>query len=141
VEDNSQQTPLKRSFVLDLSTARFAFPYAICNTKGSVDKWLGYAWVVVSKPRAEAHRIDHQNHGKLAIFHLGRNNNLTKTTMNKKERSIINKRNAQMRWGDRFQIFARLSKYVEQGNFWDELQKWPTTYLSKLLKHYDTKLR
>ena len=60
--------------------------------------------------------------------------------MNKKQRSEINRKNALLRWSDgltRFEIMARLSKYIEKGNFWDHIDTWPTTYLMRLLKYYE----
>ena len=62
--------------------------------------------------------------------------------MNKKQKSEQMKKVAEARWGNRFSILAQLSKYVSEEFFKDlskkqgKKDKWPTTYLVKLLKGY-----
>lgn len=54
--------------------------------------------------------------------------------MNKKSKQM--KKVAEARWGNRFEIFAQLAKYIPKGKFWNEIKKWKTTHIRALLGHY-----
>jgi hypothetical protein len=57
--------------------------------------------------------------------------------MNKKFFVEKGREGARKRWGDKFETFARLSKYIAPGEFWNDLKKRPPSYAKSLLKYYE----